>query len=105
MVAPRAILAIENTGSDRLGSQAGSVSMRAATEVYKALGAGDSITYYSDVQSGTHCSMRSEWSSPLRSNIRRFLNHTGNDPGVIKASASATGNLSSWVDWSAPALN
>ena len=38
MVAPRAILAIENTGIDRLGSQAGSVSMKAATEVYKALG-------------------------------------------------------------------
>ena len=45
MVAPRAILAIENTGIDRLGSQAGSVSMRAATEVYKALGIPDRIGY------------------------------------------------------------
>ena len=45
MVAPRAILAVENTGIDRLGSQAGSVSMKAATEVYKALGIPDRIGF------------------------------------------------------------
>jgi hypothetical protein len=105
MVAPRGLFIMENPHIANLGPKSGHVAALAGAEVYKALGAGDSITYYSDVQSGTHCSMRPEWSSPLRSNIRRFLNHTGNDPGVIKASSSATGNLSSWVDWSAPTLN
>jgi hypothetical protein len=73
--------------------------------VYKALGAGDAITYYSDVQNGTHCSMRPEWSTPLKNNIERFLKKTGTAPGVIKISASANGNLATWRDWTTPTLN
>ena len=77
----------------------------AGAEIYKALGAGDNISYFSAVQSGSHCAMRPEWSAPLRSNLRRFLTKTGTDPGAIKAAASATGELSSWVDWTTPLLN
>jgi hypothetical protein len=57
------------------------------------------------VQNGTHCSMRPEWSAPLKSNIRKFLKKTGNDPGIIKAAASATGDVSKWIDWTTPQLN
>lgn len=105
MVAPRGLFIMDNPHIANLGPKSAHVAALAGAEVYKALGAGDNITYYSDVQNGTHCSMRPEWSAPLKSNIRKFLNHTGNDPGVIKASPSATGKLSDWVDWSTPALN
>jgi hypothetical protein len=105
MVAPRGLFIMDNPHIANLGPKSAHVAALAGAEVYKALGAGDNITYYSDVQNGTHCSMRPEWSSPLKSNIRKFLNHTGNDPGVIKASPSATGNLSDWIDWSTPTLN
>jgi hypothetical protein len=80
------------------------VAALAGAEVYKALGVGDNLTYYSDVQSGDHCSLRPEWSTPLKNNIQRFLKKTGTAAGVIKASASATGKLSDWVDWTAPTL-
>jgi hypothetical protein len=105
MVAPRGLFIMDNPHIANLGPKSAHVAALAGAEVYKALGAGDNITYYSDVQNGTHCSMRPEWSAPLKSNIRKFLNHTGNDPGVIKASPSATGKLSDWIDWSTPALN
>jgi hypothetical protein len=40
----------------------------------------------------------------LKNNIERFLKKTGNQPGVIKASASASGNLATWRDWTTPTL-
>jgi hypothetical protein len=104
MVAPRGLFIMENPFIANLGPKSGHVAALAGAEVYKALGAGSNITYYSDVQSGTHCSMRPEWSAPLRSNIRKFLTRTGNDPGVIRASASATGRLADWSDWTTPTL-
>jgi hypothetical protein len=74
-------------------------------EIYKSPGAADNITHHSAVQNGSHCSMRSEWSAPLKSNIEKLLTKTGNDPGVIKPAASAMGDVSSWVDWTTPQLN
>ena len=105
MIAPRGLFVMDNPSIANLGPKAGSVGALAGAEIYKALGAGENVSYYSDIQNGTHCSMRPEWSAPLRSNIRKFLTRTGNDPGVIKASPSATGDPSAWVDWTTPQLN
>ena len=58
LVAPRAILTIANTSIDRLGSEAGYVSMKAATEVYKALGVPDRIGWVQNA-TGTHCAFPS----------------------------------------------
>jgi hypothetical protein len=74
-------------------------------EVYKALGAGQNLTYNSAVQDSTHCAQRPEWIAPLRSNIQKFLKKTGNDPGSIKAAANVAANLSDWSDWTTPTLN
>ncbi|MFL5307523.1 MAG: cellulose-binding protein [Polyangia bacterium] len=105
MVAPRGLFIMDNPHIANLGPKSAHVAALAGAEVYKALGAGDAITYYSDVQNGTHCSQRPEWAAPLKSNIERFLKRTGADPGVIKASSAATGKLSDWSDWTTPTLN
>jgi len=105
MVAPRGLFIMENPSIANLGPKSGSVAALGGAEVFKALGAGDNITYWSDVQNGNHCSMRPEWSAPLKSNIRRFLTKTGTDPGVFKISSKATGNLATWRDWVTPTLN
>ena len=105
MVAPRGLFIMDNPHIANLGPKSAHAAALAGAEVYKALGAGDNITYYSDVQNGSHCSQRPEWSAPLKSNIERFLKKTGNSPGVIKASASATSKLSDWSDWTTPTLN
>ena len=104
-VAPRGLFIMDNPHIANLGPKSASVAALAGAEVYKALGAGDNITYYSDVASGTHCSMRPEWSTPLKNNIERFLKKTGTAPGVMKISASASGKLSDWSDWTTPTLN
>jgi len=105
MVAPRGLFIMENPHIGELASKYGHVAALGALEVYKALGVGDNLTYYSDVQSGTHCSARPEWVTPLKNNIERFLKKTGTAPGVVKASSSQTGDLSTWRDWTTPTLN
>src|SRR6185503_6754230 len=105
MVAPRGLFIMDNPHIANLGPKSASVAALAGAEVYGALGAGDNITYFSDVQNGGHCQERPEWADPLKKSIRKFLTKTGTDAGVIKISAKAKGNLADWRDWDTPTLN
>ena len=102
MVAPRAVLAIENTGIDRLGSQAGSVSMKAATEVWKALGVPDRIGF-SQAQATAHCSFPSSQSPDVQAFVDKFLlGKTSANTSIAKSSYNT--DLSKWITWSTPQL-
>ncbi|MBE8522152.1 cellulose binding domain-containing protein [Amycolatopsis sp. H6(2020)] len=104
MVAPRGLFIMENPHIDWLGARSGSVAALAGAEVYKALGAGADITYWSDVQDGTHCASRPEWRTPLQQNIQKFLLKTGSAAGTFRISAKKAGNLAEWRDWTTPTL-
>jgi hypothetical protein len=104
MVAPRGLFIMDNPHIANLGPKSASVAALAGAEVYKALGAADNITYYSDVQNGAHCSVRPEWSAPLRDNIQKFLKKSGSAAGVMKISSKASGNLAEWREWQTPTL-
>jgi hypothetical protein len=104
MVAPRGLLIMENPHIDWLAARSGSVAALAGAEVYKALGAGDNITYWSDVSDGTHCASRSEWKTPLQQNIQKFLLNTGTAAGSFHISSKKAGNLSQWRTWQTPTL-
>ena len=105
MVAPRGLFIMDNPHIANLGPKSASVAALGGAEVYKALGAGDNITYWSDIQNGNHCALRPEWTSPLQQNIKKFLTRTGNDPGAIRISSKASGNLAEWRDWQTPVLS
>ncbi|HTJ39439.1 MAG TPA: cellulose binding domain-containing protein [Dactylosporangium sp.] len=105
MVAPRGLFIMDNPHIANLGPRSASVAALGGAEVYKALGAGENITYWSDIQDGTHCANRPEWRTPLQQNIRKFLLGTGNDPGSFHVSSKASGNLAEWRDWTTPTLN
>ncbi|MEU7741910.1 cellulose binding domain-containing protein [Nonomuraea sp. NPDC049158] len=104
MVAPRGLFIMDNPHIVNLGPRSASVAALGGAEVYKALGAGGNITYWSDIQDGNHCANRPEWRSPLQQNIQKFLLKTGNAAGAIRISPKALGNLSEWRDWQTPAL-
>jgi hypothetical protein len=104
MIAPRGLFIMENPHVDWLAAKSGSVAALGGAEVYKALGAGQNISYWSDVQDGTHCAVRPEWQAPLRQSIRKFLENTGTAPGVFRISPLKQGNLSQWRNWTTPAL-
>ncbi|WP_422770437.1 cellulose binding domain-containing protein [Plantactinospora sp. WMMC1484] len=104
MVAPRGLFIMDNPHVDWLGARSGSVAALGGAEVYKALGAGDNITYWSDVQDGTHCATRSEWRTPLQQHLQKFLLKTGNAAGTFRISSRKAGNLAEWRDWQTPTL-
>lgn len=104
MVAPRGLFIMDNPHIANLGPRSAHVAALAGAEVYEALGAASNITYHSDVQNGSHCAVRPEWTAPLKQNLQKFLKKTGSEPGVIKAASKATGKLSDWADWTAPEL-
>ncbi|WP_222836766.1 cellulose binding domain-containing protein [Cellulomonas flavigena] len=104
LIAPRGLLVMDNPHIANLGPRSASVAALAGAEVYKALGAGSNITYWSDVADGTHCANRAEWRAPLRQSIQAFLLGSGTPPGQMRISSRAAGNLSQWVDWTTPTL-
>jgi len=104
LIAPRGLLIMENPHIDWLAARSGSVAALGGAEIYKALGYGDNITYWSDVQNGTHCAVRPEWKTPLQQYLRKFLLRTSNDPGTIRISSLKQGNLADWRDWTTPTL-
>jgi GH35 family endo-1,4-beta-xylanase len=104
LVAPRGLFVMDNPHIANLGPRSASVAALGAAEVYKALGYGDNITYWSDVQDGNHCANRPEWRTPLQQNIRKHLLRQGNDPGAIRISSKAQGNLADWRNWTTPTL-
>ena len=105
MVAPRGLFIMDNPHIANLGPRSASVAALGGAEVYKALGAGENITYWSDIQDGNHCANRPEWRTPLQQNIQKFLLNTGNAAGAIRISSRAAGNLADWSDWQTPTLS
>ena len=106
MVAPRGLFIMDNPHIDWPGPPGpASVAALGGAEVYKALGAGSNITYWSDVTDGTHCANRAEWRTPLQQNIQKFLLKTGNAAGDDQDLQPKAGNLAEWRDgdWQTPA--
>ncbi|MFG1962259.1 hypothetical protein [Nonomuraea sp. NPDC049028] len=54
------------------------IALTIPIESGSALGAGNNITYWSDIQDGNHCANRPEWRAPLQQNNQKFLLKTGN---------------------------
>jgi hypothetical protein len=104
LVAPRGLLIFDNPYIGELSPTYGHLAAIAGAEVYKALGAGDSIGYISDEASGIHCGTRPEWKAPLQAAIKRFLNKTGSAPNPISAKPGFAADLAAWRDWTTPAL-
>ncbi|MFB4267203.1 cellulose binding domain-containing protein [Nonomuraea sp. GTA35] len=104
MIAPRGLFIMDNPHIDWLAARSASVGALGGAEVYKALGAGGNITYWSAVQDGTHCATRSEWRTPLQQNIQRFLLNTGSYTGSMRIASNKSGNLAEWRDWTTPTL-
>ena len=105
LVAPRGLYIMDNPHIANLGPKSAHAAALAGAEVYKALGAGSSITYHSNVASGSHCEVRPEHKAQLQANIRRFLKKQSATTGGLNAHSKATANLSEWVDWTTPTLN
>ncbi len=103
MVAPRAILAIHNTGIARLGSQAGGASMKAAAKVYEALGVPERLGF-SQAAASNHCVFPNSQAADVNAFVQRFLLGDENVDTNIRKDTYANTDMSEWITWDTPAL-
>jgi hypothetical protein len=105
-IAPRGLLILDNPHIANPGPKSAHVAALAGAEAYKALGAGENISYTSNVQNGDRCSNgRPEHQAALRAALKKFLLETGNDPGTVNAHPQDAGSLGERRDWTTPTLN
>jgi hypothetical protein len=102
MVAPRAILAVENTAIAYLAPEAEEVGMRAAMEVYTGLGIPDRIGF-TQTAATAHCAFPSSQAPDVQAFVDKFL--LGKTANTSIAKTSYTTNLTTWITWSTPTLN
>jgi hypothetical protein len=103
LVAPRAILTIGNPDIDYLSTEAGYVSMKAATEVYKALGIPERIGF-SQVGGHSHCAFPSSQTDDVSAFVDKFLVGKA-DANTSIAKSPYNTDLTKWITWMTPALN
>jgi hypothetical protein len=102
MVAPRALLTIGNPDIDYLASEAGYVSAKAASEVYRALGVSDRIGF-SQIGGHGHCAFPSSQTPDVAAFVDEFLAGKKDANTNIAKSPYKT-DLKKWFTWQAPQL-
>ena len=104
MVAPRALLLLDNQSFDWLGEVPSNYCGNASLEVFKALGIEDNYTY---AQKGghDHCSLPQDHYDEVKAYVNAFLNESGTTKGKVESFSSvAKWNKSEWIDWDTPTL-
>ena len=98
MIAPRAFLAFGNPDYVWLGDASGIASLKAAEEVWKAMGIEDRFGYV--VEGGhTHCSASSNQNKAAQAFINKFLHGDNSQNTKVRTSTVNSNHSSGKYDW------
>lgn len=104
MVAPRALLVIENTSMEWLGNVSTYTGAIAAREIWLALGIGDRMGV-SQVGNHNHCAFPASQQPEVDAFVDKFLKGTGNgNTNVVKTDGSFNVDRARWINWTTPNL-
>jgi hypothetical protein len=103
MVAPRGLLAIDNTGIDWLTAPSSWGGEQAGRMIYQALGVPNNLGA-SQVSHGDHCTFQASQQPEVDAFIKTFLLGQGAATNVNKTDGAAF-DQARWVDWTTPTLN
>ncbi|TFL05554.1 carbohydrate esterase family 15 protein [Pterulicium gracile] len=104
LVAPRAMLVIENTSMEWLGNMSSYHCPRVARSVWRALGVPDNMGV-SQVGHSDHCGFPSAQNPELTAFIQKFLlNQSSTNTNVEKTTGSYNFDQNRWVPWTTPTL-
>lgn len=106
MVAPRALLILDNAGQEWLGEVPSNYCGQAAKEVFDALGASENYTY-SQEGGHAHCSLPNGQFDEVKDFINKFLLGKDAKTGKIdysKNTEQIKWNKTEWIDWTTPDL-
>ncbi|KAK0498208.1 putative extracelular cellulose binding protein [Armillaria luteobubalina] len=106
LIAPRALLIIDNTGIDWLGPESVWGCQKTANLVWQGLGLGDFMGV-SQVGNHSHCAFPSIEQPDLDAFVNRFLKDQEADTNIIKTDgANGLGFVNSqWINWEVPDLS
>jgi hypothetical protein len=102
LVAPRALLAIENTDYVWLSPQSSFGCMTAAHKIWEALGVPQNMGFTQD-GNHSHCAFPAEQQPELTAFFKKFLLDGEADTKVFKTT-NVTFNETVWADWEVPKL-
>ena len=104
LIAPRALLVVENTSMEWLGNESAWRTSLAAREIWTALGAGDAMGI-AQVGGHPHCRLPASQYGHVNAFARRFLlNEAGVDTRVLTTDGTFARGLTPSVTWKTPAL-
>ncbi|KAL4891156.1 hypothetical protein BDV59DRAFT_194602 [Aspergillus ambiguus] len=104
LIAPRALVSLDNAGYQWLGPWSTLGCMKAAHMIWEALGAPDHMGY-SLSTNHPHCVFPDEQAEDLSVFIRRYLLGESANTSVEKNYANLSFDKASWVDWEVPILS
>ncbi len=104
MVAPRALLVVENTAMHWLGKLSSFTTGMVAHRIWQALGVPERMGF-SQTGDHDHCQYAASQVPELEAFLQKFLVGSGNvDTSVLKTDGGFVLDEARWVDWSTPAL-
>jgi hypothetical protein len=102
LIAPRALLIIENTSIEWLGNLSTFTNASAAHMIWEGLGAPDRMGF-SQVAS-PHCELTPSQESELSAYVAKFLLNRSSDTAVFRTDGNFRFDKAKWVDWTVPDL-
>ena len=99
LVAPRALLVIENSGIDYLGPISTYGCSIATRMVYESLGAEESMGVSQAAHGNSHCQMPSSQNPEVAAFYTKFLLGKTADTNVVKTDGKFNWVASQWIDW------
>lgn len=104
LVAPRALLVIENTSQQWLGNVSTYTCSMAAHKIWEAIGLPDKMGV-SQVDHPNHCEWISAQQPELNAYVQKYLVGGGSaDTNVLKTDGGYKFDETAWIDWSVPVL-
>jgi hypothetical protein len=103
LVAPRALLIIENTSFEWLGTLSTFSNASAAQSIWEALGVPDHMGF-SQIGNHNHCAFPASQQPEVNAFVTRFLLNGSANTTVFRTDGGFTFDRARWVDWTVPVL-
>lgn len=104
LVAPRALLVIENSGIDYLGPPSTYGCSEAAKEIFTSLGLKGNMGISQVSHGSSHCQMPSSQNQDVASFYDKFFFNKTADTDFLKTDGTFKFDLERWADWTLPVL-